>query len=170
MSVCLIYVSLNSVCLKSDDMRTPDMRVPHICTLSVLDLMLLRESDYFIGGFSSHFSRLVLELSTADKVFFKPFFPPPCVLTLSQTLAHPFSRARAPACKPLFSRYLETGVCAAIRVIGPQLRLAGTVAPLCPASIDAELMNASVETTLLCCRILQNRDARGRCRMKARFV
>jgi hypothetical protein len=113
MSVCLIYVSLNSVCLKSDDMRTPDMRVPHICTLSVLDLMLLRESDYFIGGFSSHFSRLVLELSTADKVFFKPFFPPPCVLTLSQTLAHPFSRTRARSCMqtPFLALFGNRGLC-----------------------------------------------------------
>jgi hypothetical protein len=38
---------------------------------TVLDLMLLSTCDYFIGGFSSHFSRLVLELSVAHKVLFQ---------------------------------------------------------------------------------------------------
>lgn len=35
--------------------------------------MLLSDSDFFIGGFSSHFSRLVLELSVAKKGYIPPY-------------------------------------------------------------------------------------------------
>mmetsp|Transcript_2853 Transcript_2853/g.7419 ORF Transcript_2853/g.7419 Transcript_2853/m.7419 type:complete len:84 (+) Transcript_2853:26-277(+) len=44
-----------------------------VAETSLIDILLLRECDYLIGTFISHFSRLALELMTADKGFVPPY-------------------------------------------------------------------------------------------------
>ena len=57
--------------LEAKDANVIDLEL--VADSSVLDLLLLGESDYFVGGFSSHFSRLALELSVANKGFVPPY-------------------------------------------------------------------------------------------------